>query len=77
MPEHPTWSAFAHVTVDKIGMKLELFDVLFSAFRKQDTVRVWGFFMCVCLFFLLFSRNFKVEIIADASISAHLIWMNN
>lgn len=76
MPEHPTWSAFAHGTVDKIGMKLELFDVLFSAFRKQDTACV--LFLCVCVcFFLLFSRNFKVEIIAEASISAHLIWVNN
>lgn len=32
--------AFAHVIVDKIGMKLDLFDILCSAFRKQDAIYV-------------------------------------
>lgn len=46
-------SAFVRVTVDKIGLKLDLFDVLCSAFRKQDAAYV---FLVV---FLLFSRNLK------------------
>lgn len=42
-------SAFAHIIADKIGMKLDLFYVLCSAFGKQDAAYVFLVGFCCFL----------------------------